>query len=168
MSRFARYLIAALLVLAAMPTFASAGEAIKNVFIENTAADPVPVQGIGTQQVSGNVQVSNLPAVQQLRHGSGVVHRDPRTLVELPSDIVLTDLVITNLGSEAPICEVALYEQRGTDLQGIQFLYPTEEVRTAELHFVSGLTLAQDAQGWGVAVNNECLLKVLWSGYTAP
>lgn len=169
MSRFARYVIGSFLVLAAMPTFAGAGEAIKNVFVNNTAANPVPVQGIGTQQVSGSVEVSNLPAVQRLRHGVGFVSRDPRNNVVLPNDVVLTDLVITQLaGSTAPVCEVALYEQRGTELNGMQFLYPSTDQRTVELHFVSGLTLPAGADGWGVVVNNECVLKVLWSGYALP
>lgn len=169
MSRLARYTAAAVLILAAVPTFAGAGEAFKSVFVENTAENPVPVQGVGTQQIAGAVQVSNLPATRQLRHGWGHAHRNPSTDVMIPNDVVLTDLVITRLHApETSFCETALFEQRGTTHDGMQFVYSTHEDRTQQLHFESGLTLPDGADGWGVALNSDCVIKVLWSGYTLP
>ena len=55
--------VIALLVVGAMPTFATAADSFKNVVIRNTAAEPVPTQPIGTTAVSGGVAVTNTPAV---------------------------------------------------------------------------------------------------------
>jgi hypothetical protein len=58
---------------------------------------------------------------------------------------------------------VALFEQDGTAHNGTMFFYLTEDDRTEQLHLESGLT--NGADGWGIGVNSDCTVKVLWSGY---
>ncbi len=179
MLRAARYILAGVVVLAALPSLAVAGEAMKDVFITNTPDDPVPVQGVGTQQISGNVEVSNLPATQRvngsvqiaspdLRSGGGYAFRGAGGDVFLPDDIVLTDLVLT-LISPAPaptVCEVAFFEDPGAgDLQSVVGFFPTTEDRTEQLHLESGL---MPRPGWGIGVNTDCVVQVFWTGFTLP
>ncbi|MFN2544171.1 MAG: hypothetical protein ABR600_06315 [Actinomycetota bacterium] len=179
--RLARYLGVGMLVLAAWPTLAGAAESMKDVFVTNTTANPVPVRGLGTQQVAGSVQVSNFPAVQSvqgsvevsnlpsghaLRHGDGVATNNGQTNAVLPNDLVLTDLVVTYLGGNDSICEAALVEQTGTQNQGVLWFYPGIDNKTEQFHFQSGIT--RTADGWYVGTNSDCNLRVFWSGYTAP
>jgi hypothetical protein len=51
------------LVIAALPTFAHAGETFKDVIVRNTDSAPVPTRAIGTTAVAGEVSVANTPSV---------------------------------------------------------------------------------------------------------
>jgi hypothetical protein len=143
---------AALLLSLSTPTMSFAAEAFKDVVVRNTDANPVPVK-VATDS-------------QRLRHGQGVVGpaggeagRD----VDIPADVVLTDLVVARARGTADSCNVVLYEDRGGDRVALAQLFPTISEQSRSLHFQTGIAVTADRLA--VAVNNDCYINVLWSGY---
>ena len=143
---------AAFLLSMSMPASSFAADAFKDVIVRNTVANPVPVQVTGE--------------APQLRHGDQVIGppggEAPRDAV-IPPDVVLTDLVVTRARGDADSCNVALFEDRAGNFVSLAHLFPTIADASRSLHFVSGLRTT--ANRLAVAVNNDCYILVLWSGY---
>jgi hypothetical protein len=77
MRRTLSIVVLALLVLASLPTFATAGENFKDVIVRNTADNAVVARLIGTAAVSGTVNVGNLPATQAVSGAVAVTNLPP-------------------------------------------------------------------------------------------
>jgi hypothetical protein len=193
MSHFKSILYVTVLVVllkASFPAMSVAAKALQDVIIANTPDNPVPVQGVGTQTVAGNVtvsgtvDVSNLPltsdgrvlvrnditGLREARHGDAIISLEsafPRS-IDLPPDVVLTDAIVTraNLSTSDSTCDVWLFEVRGGNFGPIHTLRPSGTDPVDEIHLESGI--APTADRFGFFLNSNCRVNVLWSGYTQP
>lgn len=183
------------LALAAAPTVVTAAEKIQQVFITNTDADPVPVQGVGTQQVGGTVNVGNLPAVQQvggtvnvgnlpgtqevsgavevtnLPQGSAPVNDNGSISLEsaLPRSMVIPDDVV--------LTDVVIERTSVSDADPCEvWLYKDQDgFRDVMMFFRPSLAqpfkelhLESGFHGGderGFFVNSDCRARIFWTGY---
>ena len=171
MTRSIRTIVLVALALAALPSVAVAADAIKDVFVTNTAQNPVPVRGIGPQQVTGSLEVSNLPAAQQLVSSRGGIYKKlaGELSMTISPNVILTDLVITRSpASSDPICQVEVVRMDSPETATSVFytLFPSETDSTEQLHLESGLLVSPE--GWRVRTVSSCTLHAFWSGYRVP
>lgn len=140
---------------------------ITQVWVSNDVAHPVPVQGVGTQQVAGSVSVSNLPANPTPRRGQGLLMGSSPT-VTLPAGVVVTDVSYFDNGG----CQGGQRVRLQVGEPGAADSYTYDFVPgygRDELHLQSGLRSTSDAP---VTVTERsftsptCIEYVNWSGYT--
>lgn len=165
------------------PSFAGAADNLKDVFVANTAADPVPTAAVGTTNVAGSVAVSNLPAVQAvsgtvnvgnlptaatLRRGTGSISLEagfPRS-TDIPHGVVVTDIRLERaaFADDDPVCQVWVSNNEGGSFGPLAIMRPSAAEPVDELHFETGI-LSSESGSLGLFANSDCRTRYLWTGY---
>lgn len=165
------------------PSFAGAAENLKDVFVANTAANPIPTSAVGTTEVAGSVEVSNLPAVQAvsgsvnvgnlpaaptLRRGTGSISLEaglPRS-TDIPHGVVVTDIRLERaaFADDDPVCQVWVSNNDGGSFGPLAIMRPSAAEPVDELHFETGV-LSAAGSTLGLFANSDCRTRYLWTGY---
>jgi hypothetical protein len=128
----------------------------------------------GGAPLSGAVEVTNLPAVQEI---SGTVAIEPRQptwgskslslgAAVLPAGLVLTDVSLTLL-SPGAACTVRLNEKLAGVEAFRQLIWKLDEAHPViEMHLQTGITSQTGTRQFEITlIDGTCLPLVLWSGY---
>ncbi len=158
----------------------------KTVTVDNTAANPVPVTGNvsvtnlpAVQPVSGSVTVANLPAVQKvsgsvtvtsptLIHADGLISLSSNwneRYMTIPSNAVITDVRIERFLSGPESCEIWIEETAGGFFSPVTMFHLSTTQPVGELHLHSGFAPKNDTTERGFFMNADCYARVFWSGY---
>lgn len=162
---------------------ADAASAFKDVVVQNSASNPVPVTPQGTTHITGTVDAGNLPiengrvAVaapeRELRSGSGDTFLSADQRLVIPAGVVLTDIKATpdnRLSQRTESCVGALRERDADGrLVGAVATFVTSPANPHdELHLTSGV-LAQPGRTLDLEMidgtDDGCAYFWTWTGY---